>query len=142
MFFSNSEFQKDYDYAKEEWNNEYERELEQETCSDCYHTDMDAITHQMGQQLSFHPKPSTDLHRYKSHPTDHGNLDDIGNIQYHEAARKESEKIFNQTWCQKEKVRAQQRHNAPFTRIKQALWRVQSASIQILKCIRMKSRLS
>jgi len=110
------------DYAKETWNNQYEYELGQEKkFSNCYHSNVSEITYPMQQQYRITSKPKAEFHGYKYHSACHGHLDDVINNQFHEAARKRSEKIFAETWNDKERIRAQKANqNIPFTRIERA----------------------
>jgi hypothetical protein len=68
-----------------------------------------------------HPKPDRHAKTPKAHSVAHGHINDEFDEAYHEAARKRSEQIFNETWNKKERICAAQRHgNAPYTRIERA----------------------
>jgi hypothetical protein len=62
------------------------------------------------------PKAKGNSTRFKSVSIPYGHQHDVFTNEFHETAREWSEQIFNQTWNDKERIRARNTHqNIPFT---------------------------
>jgi len=109
----------DEDYAKEAWNNQYKQELHQYRPFNGRQTD--AATYPSIGQSQIKPKAIRNCDRFKSASTPYGNQHDVFTNELHETAQERSERIFNQTWKDKEQIRARTTdQHIPFTRIERA----------------------
>jgi hypothetical protein len=117
IFFDNDN--SDEDYAKEAWNNQHKQELEQHKSFNGHKTD--AATYPSTVQFQMKHKAKGNSTRFKSASIPYGHQHDVFTNEFHETARERSERIFNQTWNDKERIRARNTHlNVPFTRIERA----------------------
>jgi hypothetical protein len=107
------------DYAKEAWNNQYRQGLEEGKSFNKH--DAHAVTHSNATRFQMEPKANRIKTHFKSTCTPYAHEHEIFDKEFHDAARKRSEHIFNETWNTKREIRAAREHqNIPFTRIERA----------------------